>query len=81
MCFVLPTRICLKYDRCGFSLYYYALAPLAYNAHTHMTNSQETFVSQEKFDEMVKELEHLKTVRRYHPSTSDVEGWGLEVRN
>ncbi len=29
-----------------------------------MTTSQETFVSQEKFDEMVKELEHLKTVRR-----------------
>ncbi len=25
---------------------------------------QETIVSQEKFDEMVKELEHLKTVRR-----------------
>lgn len=25
---------------------------------------QETVVSQEKFDEMVKELEHLKTVRR-----------------
>ncbi|MEK7604581.1 MAG: transcription elongation factor GreA [Patescibacteria group bacterium] len=29
-----------------------------------MTDTQETFVSQEKFDEMVKELEHLKTVRR-----------------
>ncbi|MHB8660932.1 MAG: transcription elongation factor GreA [Minisyncoccota bacterium] len=29
-----------------------------------MTTAQETFVSQEKFDEMVKELEHLKTVRR-----------------
>jgi len=29
-----------------------------------MTPTQETFVSQEKFDEMVKELEHLKTVRR-----------------
>ncbi len=26
--------------------------------------TQETVVSQEKFDEMVKELEHLKTVRR-----------------
>lgn len=25
---------------------------------------QETFVSQEKFDEMIKELEHLKTTRR-----------------
>ena len=31
---------------------------------TIMTPTQETFVSQEKFDEMVKELEHLKTVRR-----------------
>ncbi len=29
-----------------------------------MTDTQETVVSQEKFDEMVKELEHLKTVRR-----------------
>ncbi|MBU6214677.1 transcription elongation factor GreA [Patescibacteria group bacterium] len=29
-----------------------------------MADAQETFVSQEKFDEMVKELEHLKTVRR-----------------
>jgi transcription elongation factor GreA len=29
-----------------------------------MTTAQEVFVSQEKFDEMVKELEHLKTVRR-----------------
>lgn len=29
-----------------------------------MTEIQDTFVSQEKFDEMVKELEHLKTVRR-----------------
>ncbi len=29
-----------------------------------MINAKETFVSQEKFDEMVKELEHLKTVRR-----------------
>lgn len=29
-----------------------------------MTDSQDTFVSQEKFDEMIKELENLKTVRR-----------------
>jgi transcription elongation factor GreA len=29
-----------------------------------MANSQDIVVSQEKFDEMVKELEHLKTVRR-----------------
>ena len=29
-----------------------------------MTDNQEAVVSQEKFDEMVKELEHLKTVRR-----------------
>lgn len=29
-----------------------------------MTNAQEIVVSQEKFDEMLKELEHLKTVRR-----------------
>ncbi|NNM83986.1 transcription elongation factor GreA [Candidatus Parcubacteria bacterium] len=29
-----------------------------------MSDAQETVVSQEKFDEMVKELEHLKTVRR-----------------
>ena len=29
-----------------------------------MTDTQEIFVSQEKFDEMIKELEHLKTVRR-----------------
>lgn len=29
-----------------------------------MTESQHTIVSQEKFDEMIKELEHLKTVRR-----------------
>jgi transcription elongation factor GreA len=29
-----------------------------------MTDAQDTFVSQEKFDEMIKELEHLKTVRR-----------------
>lgn len=29
-----------------------------------MADSQDTFVSQEKFDEMIKELEHLKTVRR-----------------
>ncbi len=38
--------------------------PGTYNACTTMTDTQETFVSQEKFDEMVKELEHLKTVRR-----------------
>lgn len=29
-----------------------------------MSDVQEIIVSQEKFDEMVKELEHLKTVRR-----------------
>ncbi|MSU74276.1 transcription elongation factor GreA [Candidatus Kaiserbacteria bacterium] len=29
-----------------------------------MTDAQNTVVSQEKFDEMIKELEHLKTVRR-----------------
>ncbi|MBU6490986.1 transcription elongation factor GreA [Patescibacteria group bacterium] len=29
-----------------------------------MPNAQDPVVSQEKFDEMVKELEHLKTVRR-----------------
>ncbi len=29
-----------------------------------MTDTQEAVVSQEKFDEMVKELEYLKTVRR-----------------
>ena len=29
-----------------------------------MTDTQEVIVSQEKFDEMVKELENLKTVRR-----------------
>ena len=29
-----------------------------------MTDTQEPVVSQEKFDEMIKELEHLKTVRR-----------------
>ena len=29
-----------------------------------MTDTQNAVVSQEKFDEMVKELEHLKTVRR-----------------
>ncbi len=29
-----------------------------------MVDTQATFVSQEKFDEMIKELEHLKTVRR-----------------
>ncbi|HVW82681.1 MAG TPA: transcription elongation factor GreA [Candidatus Paceibacterota bacterium] len=29
-----------------------------------MNEEKETIVSQEKFDEMVKELEHLKTVRR-----------------
>jgi transcription elongation factor GreA len=28
-----------------------------------MADAQDIFVSQEKFDEMVKELEHLKTVR------------------
>ena len=31
---------------------------------TTMTDGQDTFVSQEKFDEMIKELDHLKTVRR-----------------
>ncbi len=29
-----------------------------------MSDAQQTVVSQEKFDEMIKELEHLKTVRR-----------------
>jgi len=29
-----------------------------------MPDAQQTVVSQEKFDEMIKELEHLKTVRR-----------------
>jgi transcription elongation factor GreA len=29
-----------------------------------MTDTQEIVVSQEKFDEIIKELEHLKTVRR-----------------
>lgn len=29
-----------------------------------MSDAHDTVVSQEKFDEMVKELEHLKTVRR-----------------
>ncbi|MDD2657419.1 MAG: transcription elongation factor GreA [Candidatus Pacebacteria bacterium] len=29
-----------------------------------MTDAPQTVVSQEKFDEMIKELEHLKTVRR-----------------
>ncbi|MDP1707134.1 MAG: transcription elongation factor GreA [bacterium] len=29
-----------------------------------MTDLQDVIVSQEKFDEMIKELEHLKTVRR-----------------
>jgi transcription elongation factor GreA len=29
-----------------------------------MTDGQESVVSREKFDELVKELEHLKTVRR-----------------
>jgi transcription elongation factor GreA len=29
-----------------------------------MADAQEIVVSQEKFDEMIKELEHLKTVRR-----------------
>lgn len=41
---------------------------LAYNAFTNqhiiMIDTQETVVSQEKFDEIVKELEYLKTVRR-----------------
>ncbi len=37
---------------------------LAYNAFTTMSDIHESVVSQEKFDEMVKELEHLKTVRR-----------------
>ncbi len=32
--------------------------------HALMTDIPETFVSQEKFDEMIKELDHLKTVRR-----------------
>ena len=36
---------------------------LAYNARI-MIDAPETVVSQEKFDEMIKELEHLKTVRR-----------------
>jgi len=35
-----------------------------YNALTAMPDIQDTVVSQEKFDEMIKELEHLKTVRR-----------------
>ncbi|MFA6969639.1 MAG: transcription elongation factor GreA, partial [Candidatus Paceibacterota bacterium] len=30
----------------------------------YMPYAQQTVVSQEKFDEMIKELEHLKTVRR-----------------
>ena len=29
-----------------------------------MPDAQDTFVSHEKFDEVIKELEHLKTVRR-----------------
>ena len=37
---------------------------LAYNALTTMTDTQEIVVSQEKFDEVIKELELLKTVRR-----------------
>ncbi len=40
---------------------------LAYNAQYYcvdMAEPQETILSQEKFDEVVKELEHLKTVRR-----------------
>lgn len=43
-----------------------ALALLAYNALTTITMAepQEVVVSQEKFDELIKELEHLKTVRR-----------------
>ena len=32
--------------------------------YNYMSDIQESVVSQEKFDEMVKELEHLKTVRR-----------------
>ena len=32
--------------------------------HYVMSDAQDIVVSQEKFDEMVKELEHLKTVRR-----------------
>ena len=32
--------------------------------HTHMPDAQNTVVSKEKFDEIIKELEHLKTVRR-----------------
>ena len=36
---------------------------LAYNAHI-MIDIPETIVSQEKFDEMIQELENLKTVRR-----------------
>ena len=39
------------------------MTALAYNART-MTDTQDVFVSQEKFDEMIKELENLKTVRR-----------------
>ena len=35
-----------------------------YNACTTMSDIKESVVSQEKFDEMIKELEHLKTVRR-----------------
>lgn len=35
-----------------------------YNALTTMPDAQDTVVSQEKFDEMIQELEHLKTVRR-----------------
>src|SRR3989344_6190800 len=30
----------------------------------HMPDAKNTVVSQEKFDEMIQELEHLKTVRR-----------------
>src|SRR3989344_5477950 len=30
----------------------------------YMSDAQDIVVSQEKFDEMIKELEHLKTVRR-----------------
>ena len=40
------------------------LAQSAYTVLTSMAEPQEVIVSQEKFDEMIKELEHLKTVRR-----------------
>lgn len=35
-----------------------------YNNLPDMNDASQTVVSQEKFDEMIKELEHLKTVRR-----------------